>query len=831
MNHKLNKILGIITGAAGGLLLILVAVLVLRGSRVSDIFDFSRLFGRIEPTQEATKPVETVPPAVTTSPQPGSSVQPSETEPPTVTEPPEIRYSTKLRVGVSELNGNFDPFADLSEGDDDVMKLVGIDLLTRDRAGKVILMASEGEYSYYNDNRYLYTGPADISVEYDSEKDETTYTLKLKDGIFFSDGVKLTVDDLIFNLYVRLQPNFSGSGYLRSYDIVGLKNYYYNNSLAESIRISDEEVDAELAEPGPEVSEYIRNLIETTLREEARVSQDIWSSYVALGYGNTPQEFFYNLYGLDLNYNLKYKEGDELRDIPMDEVCGYVIESYGLDYRLLAEHYAVDSSYFDKQIRDFTREILLNKRMTEENGEPVDHISGIVRIGEYTAKLRIHGYEPNALVELFDIIIAPLHYYGDPLQYDYESHLFGFPRGNYELPEKARSMPLGAGPYVFSLYDGQTVYLKKNENYYKQTSDIEYLTIRAYPEGLTEAIREGEVDIAELDGSRDINTALREMNSNGRLSGDKLHVEEIPDLGYSYIGVNADRVKVGDDPASEASRALRTAILTAFSAFKDLSYAGYFGDSIQLVEYPVSPFFSLEPEGKAFTPAFLSFPDGNPLIDPADDDLKRLNPCAEAVKEYLKLAGYTYNENSGKFTAAPEGASMRYEIMLKGSIQSDHPSYNVVSYAKTVLYMLGISLDIRYVNSAESMMVYLYSGDADLWCASWNCVGDPNFDLHYGSAQATNLYQIRDEELDTMIGTYQEAANTEDQAAAKEAAHQIMERVREWAVELPCYTLLDYLVYNVKTIDVNTLPSGHSLYWTWMDDVAFLDVYPQVVED
>ena len=38
--------------------------------------------------------------------------------------------------------------------------------------------------------------------------------------------------------------------------------------------------------------------------------------------------------------------------------------------------------------------------------------------------------------------------------------------------------------------------------------------------------------------------------------------------------------------------------------------------------------------------------------------------------------------------------------------------------------------------------------------------------------------------------------------------------------------LVDYLVYNVKTIDVSTLPTGHSLYWSWMDDVAFLDVIP-----
>ena len=129
------------------------------------------------------------------------------------------------------------------------------------------------------------------------------------------------------------------------------------------------------------------------------------------------------------------------------------------------------------------------------------------------------------------------------------------------------------------------------------------------------------------------------------------------------------------------------------------------------------------------------------------------------------------------------------------------------------------------------MLVYLFQNEADLWCASWNCIGSPNFDLHYGSSEKTNLYGIHDTELDELLAEYKRLSESEDQEASRAAALTIMEKVRSAAVELPCYTLLDYLVYNVKTIDVNTLPTGHSLYWTGMDDVAFLDVYPQVVED
>ena len=829
-NNKLNKILGIVTALAGSVLLIAVGVLIFRGSRFSDIFDFSDLFRTAAPTTSASAD-PTVPYAETTSAESQSESPTKESTAPTVTEPPEIRYSTKLRVGVSQLKGQFDPFAELSEGDENVMKLVGINLLTRDRAGKVIRMATEGEYSYYNNERYLYTGPADITVDYNENTNETTYTLKLKDGIFFSDGVKLTVDDLIFNLYVRLQPNFTGEGSLRSFDIVGLKNYYYNNSLAESIEISDEEIAAELENPCEEVSDYIYTLISDTLWAEARQSQEIWSTYAALGYGNNAQEYFYNIYGLDMTYSLKYKNGEDLVYRSLDEVCQYVIDSYGLNYRLLAENYAVNASYFDNQVNAFTRETLLLKKMKEEGGEPVDYISGIVRLGEYSVKLRMHGQPSEELYELFDMVIAPLHYYGDPLLYDYESHQFGFPRGNYTLPEKAVNAPLGAGPYVFVSYDGEKVYLKKNEKYYKQTSDIDYLTIQVYQENVTEQIVNDELDIVVLDGNRRTNETLCSANSNGTLRGDHLYVEEIPDLGYCYIGINADRVKVGEDASSQASVMLRKGLLSAISAFKDLAYREYFGSSVAIIEYPASPFFALTPEKSEYETAYCRDASGSVFFRNTDDVMSRYNAAVEAVKGFFLAAGYEYNENTGKFTDAPEGASLRYEIMLNGSIQEEHPSYGVLAYAKAALAQMGITLDIRYVNSVESMLVYLFQKESDLWCASWNCIGSPNFDLHYNSGAETNLYNLADPELDKMIEEYNLLNESEDQAGAAEKAKMIMNRVREWAVELPCYTLLDYLVYNVNSIDVKTLPTGHSLYWTWMDDVAFLDVYPKVAEE
>ena len=82
------------------------------------------------------------------------------------------------------------------------------------------------------------------------------------------------------------------------------------------------------------MSAYLMKLIADTLEEEARQSEKLWRTYQSYGYGNSAQEFFYNIYGLDLNYNLLDKD--------LETVCRDVTQSYGMDYRLLAENYAVD---------------------------------------------------------------------------------------------------------------------------------------------------------------------------------------------------------------------------------------------------------------------------------------------------------------------------------------------------------------------------------------------------------------------------------------------------------------------------------------------------------
>ena len=59
---------------------------------------------------------------------------------------------------------------------------------------------------------------------------KTKYLFVLKNGLKFSDGSPLTMRDVLFNLYVYLDPAYYGSATLYSTDIVGLQEYRTQNT-------------------------------------------------------------------------------------------------------------------------------------------------------------------------------------------------------------------------------------------------------------------------------------------------------------------------------------------------------------------------------------------------------------------------------------------------------------------------------------------------------------------------------------------------------------------------------------------------------------------------
>ena len=112
------------------------------------------------------------------------------------------------------LDGLFNPFFYTAGPDGTIVGMTQIGMLSSKYVNGEIEVA-------YGDDEAVVVKDYDIV-----EKDKTTvYTFVLKNGINYSDGHPLTMEDVLLNNYVYLDPVYTGSSTLYSTDIVGLSEY------------------------------------------------------------------------------------------------------------------------------------------------------------------------------------------------------------------------------------------------------------------------------------------------------------------------------------------------------------------------------------------------------------------------------------------------------------------------------------------------------------------------------------------------------------------------------------------------------------------------------
>ena len=121
-----------------------------------------------------------------------------------------------LVIMSEELDGLFNPFYSTSGADSTIVSMTQIGMLTSKYVNGEVEVA-------YGENEAVVT--KDFKSVYNKEADTTTYTFVLKNGIKYSDGHPLTMEDVLFNLYVYLDPVYAGSATLYSTKIQGLTAY------------------------------------------------------------------------------------------------------------------------------------------------------------------------------------------------------------------------------------------------------------------------------------------------------------------------------------------------------------------------------------------------------------------------------------------------------------------------------------------------------------------------------------------------------------------------------------------------------------------------------
>ncbi len=158
-------------------------------------------------------------------------------------------------IMTEQLDGLFNPFFSTSAADGTIVAMTQIGML----GSKYV--NGEVEVAYGEDN-------AVVVKDYDIKENSngtTTYTFVLKNGILFSDGQPLTMEDVLFCYYVYLDPVYTGSSTLYSTDIVGLSEYR-TQTVGSASDDSDDRISAQAATRAENRKNELINLFNSKLK-------------------------------------------------------------------------------------------------------------------------------------------------------------------------------------------------------------------------------------------------------------------------------------------------------------------------------------------------------------------------------------------------------------------------------------------------------------------------------------------------------------------------------------------------------------------------------------
>lgn len=706
---------------------------------------------------------------------------------------------TPLVIANDGMSEKFSPFFAESVPDQNIVDVTQISLVYNDRSGEFIYNGIEGETTSYNGTDYTYYGPTDLTIT-ENEDGTVYYDFKLRDDLTFSDGEPVTADDIIFSFYVFCDPTYDGSASVYSLPIEGMEEYRSGMSTLASLLAAAGEDNTEFtfwtedqqnafwdavndggAAFAQEIVDYC---VENGVSEEGDVAGAAaqWG-FDGLAADATAKDFFMAIgdkYGWSFTAMEAESAGSALSDLIPADVYAYATEGV-------------------------------------ETGDAAANISGIQKLDDKTVRVVLTEVSAPAL-QTMDIQIAPLHYYGDESQYDYDNNQFGFTKGDLSVIREKTTAPLGAGPYAFKSYENKTVYLEANESYYKGAPATKELQFKETAEAdKLPGVVQGTVDISDPSISKEVMAQICSENSNGEASGDVLTTALYDNNGYGYIGINSQNVKVGDDPSSEQSKDLRKAIATVISVYRDMVIDSYYGDAASVINYPISNTSWAAPQKSDadYEVAFSKDVDGNPIYTDGMSDDEKYAAALDAALGFFEAAGYTVTD--GKLTAAPAGAKLSYEVMIGGSGKGDHPSFGILTAASEALKSIGFDLTINDLADGTIMWDALNSETAEMWCAAWQATLDPDmFQIYHSEGGSANYYAIYSDELDELV---MEGRTNTDQAYRKAVYKEALDFIVDYAVEIPVYQRQNASVFSTQRVNVDSIPQDLTTFYSYLNEI------------
>ncbi len=174
-------------------------------------------------------------------------------------------------IMTDQLDGLFNPFFSTSSADSTIVGMTQIGMLSSKYVNGEVEVA-------YGDNEPVVVKDYEIVENADGT---VTYNFVLKNGILYSDGHPLTMEDVLFNFYVYLDPVYTGSNTLYSTDILGL-NEYRTQTVGSGSDDSDDRISSQASSRAQARLMELVNLFNSQLKASATKEVDYATMVAAI---------------------------------------------------------------------------------------------------------------------------------------------------------------------------------------------------------------------------------------------------------------------------------------------------------------------------------------------------------------------------------------------------------------------------------------------------------------------------------------------------------------------------------------------------------------------
>ncbi len=573
-----------------------------------------------------------------------------------------------LTLACGELGGSFHPLFAAGEGDRLVLRLTQTPLLAADAFGVIPEEAPRGDF------------PGAAGVKRSPRDDgSVVYRISMREDLRLPDGGYADVQDLLFTLYVLLDPDYDGPSALKDCPIRGLTEYRCQTGQAETCR----ELYREAAQGLGPYGQLAREALEAAwLQELDALTKFCRDSYLA----------DYAEYALGMSAETVRGDAGLLRAFTL--WCSGLADAAGTDgilrdvfgggwylggsycpgeedlYRIVSGYYgsprACDEA-LGTRVEARAEEVFIRSLAREEEAyrASVLSVSGIRVVDDYTLELTVERDSEEELRCLRQLWLLSLDTYGDRALFRPEEGSYGFPYGDLSAIREISEQG-GFGPYAICWQEGSLPYLEANPYYYLGAPAISAVEFLPLPEeGLLAAVADGSADAAMLSGNRERFFQAEQLGL--------LTVPVASDV-FGCLSLWNEGVKLADGSGDEA---LRRAVLTVLQACCADSARDYFGAAALVTEMP------------------------------------SVEEAAARAKELLLGLGFAETETG---LSAPEAVEL--SLLIPGGGTGDHPCWAGALQAAEQLQRLGISLRVTDVRHSSRFWELVDRREADLWAAA-----------------------------------------------------------------------------------------------------------------